>query len=75
MDKLKEHIQSVINTYKSGDLPKAEQVSKKLIAANPRSDVERSSADTRPFAPGHRTPRLCPERSVERVQTGSLQHV
>ena len=37
MDKLKEHIQSVINIYKSGDLPKAEQVSKKLIAANPNA--------------------------------------
>ena len=35
MDKLKDQIQSAVNVYKSGNLSKAEQVSKKLINANP----------------------------------------
>ena len=33
MDKLKEEIQSAVNVYKSGNLSKAEQVSKKLISS------------------------------------------
>ena len=36
MDKLKEEIQSAVNVYKSGNLSKAEQVSKELIIANPK---------------------------------------
>tara|TARA_Y100000590_G_scaffold246568_1_gene277041 strand:+ start:4803 stop:6371 length:1569 start_codon:yes stop_codon:yes gene_type:complete len=36
MDKLKEEIQSAVNVYKSGNLSKAEQVSKKLISSNPK---------------------------------------
>ena len=36
MDKLKEEIQSAVNVYKSGNLSKAELVSKKLIIANPK---------------------------------------
>ena len=36
MDKLKEEIQSAVNVYKSGNLSKAEQISKKLIIANPK---------------------------------------
>ena len=36
MDKLKEQIQSAINVYKSGNLSKAEELSKKLIKENPR---------------------------------------
>ena len=35
MKKLKEEIQSAVNIFKSGNLSKAEQVSKKLIKANP----------------------------------------
>ena len=35
MDKLKDQIQSAVNVYKSGNLSKAEQVSKKLINENP----------------------------------------
>ena len=36
MDKLKEHIQSVVGIYKSGDLSKAEYLTKKLINSNPK---------------------------------------
>ena len=35
MKKLKEEIQSAVNIFKSGNLSKAEQVSKKLIKVNP----------------------------------------
>ena len=35
MRKLKEEIQSAVNIFKSGNLSKAEQVSKKLIKENP----------------------------------------
>ena len=36
MKKLKEQIQLAVNIYKSGNLPKAEQVSKKLVSENPK---------------------------------------
>lgn len=36
MDKLKEKIQLAVNVYKSGNLSKAEQISKKLITSNPK---------------------------------------
>ena len=36
MNKLKEEIQTIVNIYKSGNLYKAEQDTKKLIVKNPR---------------------------------------
>ena len=36
MEKLKEQIQSVIDIYKSGNLSRAEQITKKLINDNPK---------------------------------------
>ncbi len=36
MEKLKEHIQSVVDIYKSGNLSEAEIVTKKLINDNPK---------------------------------------
>ena len=36
MENLKEKIQTAVNIYKSGNLVKAEEISKKLIKANPR---------------------------------------
>ena len=36
MEKLKEHIQSVVSIYKSGNLSEAELLTKKLIDNNPK---------------------------------------
>ena len=36
MEKLKEHIQSVVSVYKSGNLSKAEILTKELINNNPK---------------------------------------
>ena len=36
MENLKKQIQTVVNIYKSGDLSKAESITKKLIKENPK---------------------------------------
>ena len=36
LEKLKKQIQSVVDVYKSGNLPEAEMLSKKLLSSNPK---------------------------------------